>query len=166
MAEGVCWYLVGADFSCPCPCAHERLEDGWPESIFYDTQPESVHFFHLCISLSTLCMPLCISLPTFPAHASMHFTLAFCRPLFISVSAFPAHAPMHFTLLSLHMPLCISVCFSCACIYALHSVLALRVPLCISLSTFSVHASMHLPQYLPSACLYAFHCLLSLRMPV
>ena len=72
-----------------------------------------------CVSLSTLRMPLCISLSSFPAQASMRFTLC------ISLSTFPAHASAQFT-----------VYFPCACIYALHSVLALRMPLRMSLSTF------------------------------
>ena len=126
-----------------------KLEDGWPESIFHDTQPEW-DFFQLCISLST-----------FPVHASMPFTLylpyaclyefhcalSLRMPLCISLSTFPAHASMHFT-----------VYFSCACICALPSALALCMPLCMSLSTFPAHASIHFTVYFPCACLYAFHC--------
>ena len=86
----------------------KELEVGWPESIFHSTRPESVHFFQLCISLSTLCMPLRASLCACPACASMRFSVRSAR------------ASTQFT-----------VYFPCACIYAL----ALRVPLCVSLST-------------------------------
>ena len=100
----------------------KKLEDGWPDSIFQDTKPESVHF-QLCISLSTLRVPLCISLSIFSAHASMHFTVYFlCACLYAfhcllslcmhprtSLCTFPVHASILFTL---YLPY--------ACLYAFH----------------------------------------------
>ena len=78
------------------------------------------------------------------------------------------------------MPLCTSLyfpcarlyafdCLLCACLYAVHCLL----PLCVAsmhasmnFTAYSVHATMHLTLYFPCACLHAFHCVPSLRMPL
>ena len=86
-------------------------------------------------------------------------------PLCVSLSTFPAHASLHFTVNSVHASAQFTVCFPCACSHGLHSVLALRMPLCISLSTFFAHASVRFTVYFP-VCLYAFHCALSLCIPL
>ena len=112
----------------------------------------------LCTSLRTACLyafhcllslRVCISLSTFPAHASMHFTVYFpCACIFT-------------------LYLCVPRCyFPCACLCAFHCLVSLRTPLFISLPRFPAHASTHLTLYLPHACRYAFHCLLSLRVPL
>ena len=110
-------------------------------------------------------MPPCISLSTFPVH-----------DLYTSLCTCPMHASRHFAAHVLY-----------ACLYAFHCLLSLRMPLCISLSTspcmplcislstFSVHASILLSvlaQCMPLGILLrtfsmhaAFHCLRSLRMP-
>ena len=86
-----------------CP-THASLQRRVARKHVHDTQPESQHesvsFFQLCISLSTLCVPLCISLSTFLAHASMHFTLCLPSACFCAFRC----------LLSLHMSLCIALC--------------------------------------------------------
>ena len=96
-----------------------------------------------------LCMPPRITLRTFPAHASMHFTiyfpgalasvLALCMPLCLSLSTLPVHASMHFTLPT--FPARASTHFSLYLPYAFHCALSLRMPLCISLSTFPTQLS-------------------------
>ena len=153
----------------------KQLEDGWPERILQDTQPESVHFskyaFHclLCAGfyashcLLSLRMHLCTLLCTCVLRASMNFTVYFpCARLYAFQSTFPC---MH--LCALYLPY--------ACLYALHCLLSLGMPLGISLSTFPVLASMCCTVYFPCiyalhpvlcVCLYAFHCLLSLYVPL
>ena len=80
---------------------------------------------HASNCLLSLCMPLCISLSTFPAHASMHFTVYFpCACLY----------EFH-CLLPLCMHLCISLC-TCPMHFAVH---------------FPWHASMHFIVYFPCA---------------
>ena len=121
----------------------KKGEDGWPKSMFHDTQAESVHFsnyaFHCQLS---------------PCLCAVHCLLSLCN-LRASLCTCPTHAStQRFT-----------VYFPCACIYALASALAPHMPLCVLLSSFPAHAWMHCTVYSPFACLYAFHCLLSLRMP-
>ena len=123
--------------------------------------------------LPSLRVPLCISMSTFPAHASMHFTLlalrtplrisqsTLCVPLCISLSTFPAH-------------LCASLC---ACpTHAIHCLLSLRMPLCASLCTcpahasmhctvYSAHASMQFTVYFPCSCICALRSALAARIP-
>ena len=149
-----------------------------------------IYALHSALALR---MPLCMSLCTFPAHASTRFTLHLpCACLYavhcllcacLTLSTFPAHASTHFVLHFPYVCLYASRCLLCARLYAFDCLLSARMHLRISLSTlrmplfnFTVaHASMHLPQHLPYAslkftvyfpcgCLYAFHCLLSLRI--
>ena len=131
-------------------CIQTVLEDGWPESIFHDAQPESVHFYNYTFH----CL-LCACL--YALHSVLALACALCMPLCSSLSTFPAHACRHFTL-RLHC----TVYFPCACLYTFPCLLSLCMPLFISLSTFPVHASMHFTLYLR----YAFHCLPSLCIPL
>ena len=68
----------------------------------------TLYFPYACLyafhSLLSLCMPLCISLSTFPEHASMHFTVYSHYDMPLSLSTFPSAVqnislrtfPMHF----------------------------------------------------------------------
>ena len=153
---GVCFGQPPVWPSSICSCL-TKTRTRVAKSIFHDTQPESVHFssyafhcllcaylyaFHCLLSLYTLHSalalrtPLCIS---FPAHASMHFSVYF-----------PCACPYALrSELALRMPLCISLSTLC-------------MPLCSSLSIFPAHASTHFTLYLPYACLSAFHSVLAL----
>ena len=120
-----------------------------------------LYAFHCLLSLR---MPPCITLSTFPAHASLHVTACSqcARHLCTCLSTCSLRAS-HFT-----------AYFPCACISAFHSALALCMhqcislctcPICIALSTFPLHASMHsfctcpmhFTVYFPHACPITMH---------
>ena len=149
----------------------QKIENGWPKSIFHDTQPESVNvstFAFRCLNCAChYAFHSLLSLRMPSVHFTVYFpracicALLFCTcpfncpislrmPRCVSLSTFPAHASMRF-----------AVYFPCTCIFALHSALALRMPLRVPLSTFPAHASMRFTARSPYACLYAFHSVLA-----
>ena len=104
----------------------------------------------LRISLSTLCVPLCISLSTSP-QAFVHCTL--CLP--------------HACLYALHCLLFYAFrCLLSPCLYAFHCLLSLRMPPCIALSAFHARASMQFTVYFPCARICALHSALALCLPL
>ena len=85
------------------------------------------YVFHFVLSRR---MPLCSSLSTSTAHASMHFTVYFpCACLYASHCLLSLR--VRHCLLSLRMPL----------VYSFHCLLSLRMHLCISLPTFPMQLS-------------------------
>ena len=173
-------------FYIPCACIyafHCLLSLRMPPCISLSA---FLSAFHYLISVR---MPLCVSL-TFPAYASMRFTvyfpcaclyalhsaLALCMPLRISLSTFlvrasphitlyfPTHASMHFSVRSsfAHFP-CARLYTCPVHAYAFHRQRSLRMQPCTSFCTSRTHASTNFTVYFPCACLY---CLLSLRMPL